>query len=196
MRQMDGYDKVQAQDGNFERLPAGGYVCAIKSARVEASKNGNDLLIVAFDIIEGDHQGHFQKDFDRRKGAQRPGYANEAKWGGVYRQLLCGKDGLPNPFFKGMMVAIENSNPGYKWDWNEGALKGKRIGFVFGDEEYLSQKGDVRTIAKPRWPRSVDEIRKGVTPPPLKTLSGASGAATTGSTMNGFTQVDDEVLPF
>lgn len=47
--------------------------------------------------------------------------------------------------------------------WGDGfanALKNKRIGGVFGEEEYLNDNGDVKTARKLRFWRSVDGALK------------------------------------
>ena len=38
--------------------------------------------------------------------------------------------------FGNAIWAIEESNPGYHWDWNEAALKGKMVGVLFRDREW------------------------------------------------------------
>lgn len=62
---------------------------------------------------------------------------------------------------KGFTNAIEASNKGYKWDWNEQGLKGKLVGVVIGEEEYINQKGAVRTRTYVNAVRSVETIEKG-----------------------------------
>jgi hypothetical protein len=34
------------------------------------------------------------------------------------------------------MYSIENSNPGYHWDWDEKGLKGKKLGVLFRNKEW------------------------------------------------------------
>lgn len=38
--------------------------------------------------------------------------------------------------FGNAIWAIEESNPGYKWDWIEAALKGKTVGVLFREREW------------------------------------------------------------
>ena len=36
-----------------------------------------------------------------------------------------------------MITCIEESNEGYEWNWDEKTLKGKKIGVLFGREQYM-----------------------------------------------------------
>ena len=61
-------------------------------------------------------------------------------------------------FFKGFITAVEESNPTFKWDWNEQKLKGQRIGVVLREEEYIPQQGPNAGKVKTRL--IVDEVSK------------------------------------
>jgi hypothetical protein len=121
-----------------------------------------------FDIIEGENKNYYQEDF-KKKYLTNP----DAKWGGTFRQLTEGK-GLP--FFKGIITAIENSNNGYKFNFDEATLKDKLFGAVFGQEEWMNQSGEIKTSIKCVQIRSVEQIRKGVEIPAIKKLKVTSGA--------------------
>jgi hypothetical protein len=184
-----GWDTTQAYEGDFERLPAGGYVCDIKAARVEPGKYGEQMLI-CLDISEGDKARFFGKMYERKK--QRD---IAAKWPCVFYQSTTDRDGNTNGFFKGLISAVEKSNAGYTWDWDERKLMGKKVGFLFREEEFIGQQdGKPHTIVKPFQARSVDVIREGVPVPEPKPLSGNGGAA--GYTQQGFIPANEEPLPF
>lgn len=119
-------------------LPKGAYVVKIMDAKEETytDKNGGSFskLAISFDIAEGD-----QKDFYAAQ--YRSQTQEDKKWKGVYRVYCPKDDGSPEDArtqsnFKALMDAIEESNPGYHWDWNEGGLKGKIVGCLFRLEEY------------------------------------------------------------
>ena len=176
MRQVAGYDGVRGSTGAFERIEAGGYVCVIRRAYEEMTKRGNQpMLVIEFDVAEGKYRDYFKDDYERRQ-RNATGYA-QVKWRGTYYQMVLDKDGNANTFFKGMMEAIEQSNPGYKWNWDERSLAGKRIGVIFRDEEYLKSdgSGEVGVSAKAAWVRTADEIRKGIVVPDVKRLSAGAG---------------------
>ncbi len=168
MNRPTGYDEATAFTGEeFESISLGGHVCIIKQAKIEQTKKTNkDVLIILFDIYEGEQKDFYKRLFDRKKEGNA-----DAKWQGVYRQLT---DGNSLPFFKGMITAIENSNSGYKWNWDESTLKGKLFGGVFGQEEYQGNDGKIKLSTKCRFIRSVEQIRKGVEVPEIKKLAGNS----------------------
>lgn len=194
MKPTVGYEATQAMDGSgFPTLPAGGYICEIKGAQEGTTRNGAQMLVLMIDIAEGEQKGFYSKQYnaDRAKG-------RDAKWRGMFYQLTTDREELTSGFFKGLITAIERSNPGYKWDWDESKLKGKKVGFVFREEEYLNQRGEVRTSVKATWPRDVEAIRQGVEVPEIKRLANAppapSASFAPGGT--GFVEVEDDSLPF
>ena len=74
---------------------------------------------------------------------------------------------------KGFITAVENSNPNFTYDWNKDIdqLKGKKVGLVFGLEEYKDQEGKLKTATKLNQFRSVDKIDH-VQIPNVKMLDG------------------------
>ena len=51
---------------------------------------------------------------------------------------------------KSFITSVENSNPNFTYDWNKEVdqLKGKKVGLVFGLEEYQNDKGETKTATK------------------------------------------------
>ena len=192
MKPTADYAQTPAFTGESEKLPLGGHICQIRGARCETTRTGKEMLVVAFDIHEGSQSDNFYKRrFDRNK-ANNP----DAKWPGLYYSVTTNNDGKTNPMFKGLITAIEESNPGYIWNWAENSLNGKLVGFNFGEEEYVHQAtGEIRTSVKPQFPASVARVKEGLTPPALKKLNNSSAPASNAAN-NGFAEVDDEELPF
>jgi len=182
MRKYENYDKVEAYTGDYEVLEPGGYVCRILKVQAE-DKDYGTLLRIAFDIAEGEREGYYKRQYERKKQGNP-----EAKWPGMYYQTVK-QDSLQ--YFKGFITAIENSNPSYKWNWDEKTLVGKLFGGVFGEEEYEASDGSIKVAVKCRFVRSIDKVRAGVEIPPIKKLNNTSAGS-------GFTTVPlDEVdLPF
>lgn len=177
------------------KLPIGGYVCEIKGARVETvGQNAAQKFVLAIDICEGEYTGFYDKAWKAAKAQD----AN-AKWRGTYEVFLLNRDGLTNPFFKGMITCIDKSNAPFQTvqggQINEALLKGKKIGLIFREEEYMKD-GHVRTAVKAFAARTVEDIRKGVEPPQKKTLQRNGQQQRTQNPAAGFTQVDDDELPF
>ncbi len=120
------------KENSNQALPAGGYVARVIGAEVRNSGHG-DRLVIAFEIAEGEYKDFFKKKFDADT-------RKDKKWKGVYR-LSVPQEGHQyyknqKRDFENFIWAIEESNPGYTWEWNEATLKGKFIGVLFRDKEY------------------------------------------------------------
>ena len=74
---------------------------------------------------------------------------------------------------KGFITAVENSNSGFEYNWDKDIdqLKGKKVGLVFGLEEYEDQEGKLKTATKLTQFRSLDKIDN-VKIPRVKLLDG------------------------
>ena len=138
MKAINGFEKVQAFTERV-KLPAGGYVAKCIGAKVVTypGKNGNpdfEKLEVAVDIIEGEYANYYKSEYDGNTSEDR-------KWKGVCRLYVPSDDGsdkdeLSKRRLKGMTQAFEDSNSGYHWDWNEGKLKGLKVGILVRDKEW------------------------------------------------------------
>lgn len=165
MEMPKNYDETVGVTGDFEQLKAGGYICKIISAKEEESKNGNRMLVVAFDIAEGEHEGFYKRKYDEAVKNNKD-INNKVKWpnNGVHRLMIEDKDGNCNKFFKGFITVVEKSNAGYDFKANkydEKTLKDKLFGGIFGEEEYERMDGKIGTTVKIRWIRSVESIEDG-----------------------------------
>lgn len=189
MRKPNGYEEAQAYSGDFERITPGAYICKVMNVQEEVN-NGIWQLAIAFDIAEGEHTGFYRRQHDRW----------QKKWPGVYRQTVEGKDGKCSPFFKGMLTAIEEGNPGYTFDFdNEKGLIGKLFGGIFGEEEYLSSfDGEIKTACKCVQIRSVKAVRDGNYKVPEKRLykPEKASAAPAAYSPDAFAEVSMDDCPF
>lgn len=184
------WETAQAYTGGAgQQMTPGGHICKIVALRQETSKNGNPMIVVAFDIDEGSELDGFYKA--KLKDQQKQN--KDSKWQGVIRFLLYGKDGGTNPYFKGFVKSLEESNAGYHWDWDERSPAGKKIGIVFREEEYM-QETQIRSSVKAWRVRSVQAILDGVPVPPKKLLE--THAAQPFDPKAGFVAVEDDELPF
>lgn len=156
---MKQYNDVKAERSSSgrETLPAGGYVCQIISAKVESNDWG-DTLVIAHDVCEGDYAGIFKRDYDANT-------MDEKKWRGTFRQRLPKDDGSEQDAWKKRSLgntiwAIEQSNPGFTWDWDEKKLKGKKIGLIYRNKEweYNGRSGWTTEAGKAE---SIDNIHDG-----------------------------------
>lgn len=167
IKRPDDYDNTTPQiNGAFEEIAEGGHVCRILGARVESGRNGNDILALQYDIAEGSpSDGFYQRMYNNLKRK-----SEDAKWPGTYRVPIVDDQGHTWGMFKGLITCVEDSNPGYRWNWEEKSLVGKLIGFNFGPQEYKRRDGAVSTIIMPRFPASVQAVKDGLPKLSLKKL--------------------------
>lgn len=191
------------------KLPVGAYVCRVKQAVVQDTNYGPQLCLL-FDIEDGEYTGFYADDFAANQ-------RQDKKWKGVLRQWLPKDDGSEKDewtksSFKALTAAIEDSNRGYTWDWEEKSLAGKLIGIIFRNEEW-EYEGKTGWTVRPFKATSVDAVQDGnFTVPkdkPLKNKSSGNAPADFGSYAvpapgygsapgSDFTAMDDsnEELPF
>ena len=131
MKAFNGLEIKKSVSAN-EPLPAGGYVAKILNAKVEEYSWG-EVLVISFDIAEGEYKDFFSKQYKENT-------REDKKWKGNFRLTVPQES---NQYFDSQkrtfgnaIWAIEESNPGYHWDWNEAALKGKMVGVLFRNFEY------------------------------------------------------------
>jgi hypothetical protein len=158
VKKFDGYDAIVIRGGQ-KAIEPGGYVCKVQGVKIESFRNC-EAIKVRLDIVEGEYMGFYKKRYESDR-AKTP----DAKWGGVFLVFLprgddSEKDAYTKQAFKRFMTAVERSNDGYKWDWDENSLVGKYFGGVFGREQYLVD-GTPKFSTKCRFVHSVDAIRSG-----------------------------------
>jgi hypothetical protein len=149
--------KFERSSGGRETLPAGGYVCSILSARVEENDWGS-TLIIAHDVCEGEYSGIFKRDYDNND-------REDKKWRGTFRLRLPKDDGSEQDAWKKRSLgntiwALEQSNPGFSWDWDEKKLKGKKIGLLYRNKEW-EMNGRTGWTTEAISAESIDNIREG-----------------------------------
>ena len=191
IRKPNNWNEVQ-EFTDRQKLPLGAYVCKVKQCKVVDTNYGSQLALL-FDISEGEYAGYFQKDYDGNT-------AQDKKWRGLLRVWLPKDDGSENDemtkrSFKGMTTSFEKSNPGYAWDWNENSLVGKTVGILFRNEEW-EYNGKSGWAVRPFRAISADTVRNDeYTLPKDKPLKNKQTAAPANPN-NGYTEVEDEELPF
>lgn len=131
---LNGVQAASVSGNNFPALPAGGYEAVILGAKVDKTENGKEFLAIPVDITAGEFKDYFRQQFENST-------FDDKKWKGIVKYFLPVNDGSKGDNFKKGMIkamanALEASNMGYKWDWNEQNLKGKTIGIMVRDKEY------------------------------------------------------------
>ena len=191
MKAFYGFKAEKASSGR-EILPAGAYVCEIKSVKEEENSGSYgtaSFLSLAIEIVEGDYAGFWKKDFD---GNDR----EDKKWRGIYRLSIpkddgSEKDGWTKRTFGNFIYAVQESNPGYTWNWDEKTLKGKKVGVLYRNKEW-EYNGRSGWTTEAAGSAPIEDVRKGVCKPLKdKPLANRPQTATVAET------VDDEGdLPF
>ena len=192
---MKEYEAATALNGEFERMPAGGYICAIQAVRTSGKGYGKRIdyiedkqyVKLIWDIVEGDYAGRYSDEY----------WQGEEKDYGHQFFMSWKNYGA----FKNVIQCLEESNPGFdamaafeadNWD----LFIGKRIGFVIGDEEYRANDGSIKLrYTLPRC-KSVQDIQAGkYRVPKLKKLEDDAEQVTAPTNDSGEAVTDDD-LPF
>ncbi len=140
--------------GDYEQLELGGHEVVIKAAYEYTGQSGNTSLRIDVDIAGNDKQaGFYQKQFDNNPSVDRKWSNSACKYISLKEDENC------VALFKGFTTAVENSNPGYKWNFDEKTLIGKKLCGVFGLEEYTKQDGTIGTVVKLTQFRSLDKLK-------------------------------------
>ena len=165
MKKFNGYDdaKKQAESVGAPKLPEGAYVCKLLDVKYEeADQEGrSDRIIIRFDIAEGEHKDFFQKQYENNT-------SEDKKWKGVVRVYVpkddgTKEDGWTKRTLASWTLALEKSNPGYEWDWDESKWKNKIVGIVFGRTgTVINGRNIVYTEA--RFPIEAEKVRDGSAP--------------------------------
>ena len=145
--------------------PVGAYVAEIQDVRfVKGDDNQRDRIELFMEITEGEYKNRFHevyKDNDERWG--------NATYKGIFRLVppVEGEEGYDwrKRTFEGNLWCVQESNPGYKWDWDEKKLKGKAVGISLRKRLYTGKDKEVNpvdreTIEIGRF-ETVDEVRNG-----------------------------------
>ena len=197
IQQFKDYATTKAYTDATE-LPKGGYVCKVLNAQVKEGKNGKYVQI-AYDIAEGDFKDYFKKLYDAKKDEDK-------KWSTYYFLNIpkddgSEKDGWTKRTFKTFTNALEDSNEGYKWDWDEKKWKNKLIGLVFGETGTVIEGKEV-VYTDCRFPIEVQTVREGKAPEAkfkARNGYGDSKPATTQDGSTEFMNIPDDIneeLPF
>lgn len=150
-----GYDDIQVNE-DFTPIELGGHKGIIMNVEEYTSPiSGNKSLKVSIDTDKTDKQpGYFAEQY---KTDTRP----DKKWSNsAIKYVSLGQEESQVKMLKGFITAVENSNNGFTYNWNKeiSQLKGKKVGLMFGLEEYQNDKGELKTMPKMTQFRSIDKV--------------------------------------
>ena len=195
MKKFNNWENVKAAS-EFVPLPAGGYIVELKNAKIKEYKSQNgdafERFEIAIDIAEGEFKDYYANDYCNQTNEDK-------KWKGVLRLYMPKEDGSEQDEwtksrFKAFTEAVEDSNPGFHWDWDESKLRGKKIGCLFRLEEW-EYNGKTGKKAQPFKAVSVEKIKSGNFKIPKEKLLEKNASAPTAPTPE-FRDIPDEDVPF
>ena len=163
------YDEIIINE-SYEKIILGGHKGIIKNIiEYTSAISGNTSLKVEVDTSSDDKQpNYFQKQFDENTNMDKKWSNSGTKYVSLKQDENCIK------MLKSFITSVENSNPNFTYDWNKEVdqLKGKKVGLVFGLEEYQNDKGETKTSIKLTQFRSIDKVDN-VRIPNVRLLNGS-----------------------
>lgn len=152
MKKIENWNEIEAKGmEDFKALPIGAYECKIINAvENHNEQSGKTTLKVMVDIASGEYKDYFKKRYDSNTAIDR-------KWDNNATKYLA-FEGENTSYFKGFITCVENSNVGYKWDWEESTLRDKKIVGVFQYEQYEKQDGTKALKVRLTKFRSLDKL--------------------------------------
>lgn len=149
------YDEIEINEFDYVPISLGGHKGIIMKAEEYTSpQSGKTSLKVSVDTAKDDKQPEYFKEQYKNDNRIDKRWSNSA-----IKFISLGEEENQVKMLKAFITAYENSN-NCKFDWNKDweQLKGKKIGLVFGMEEYESQDGTLKTNNKLREFRSIDKV--------------------------------------
>lgn len=167
MKKIDNWNEIEAKGmDDFKALPIGAYECKIINAvENHNEQSGKTTLKVMVDIARGEFKDYFKKRYDSNTAIDR-------RWDNNATKYLA-FDGENTSYFKGFITCVENSNVGYKWNWEESTLRDKKIVGVFQYEEYEKQDGTRGIKVRLTKFRSLDKLGEIEVSDNIKMLDGS-----------------------
>ena len=183
MKKPDNYDSSDPKTyGNFNSPKAGAYVLGIVGAVEGQTSNGKSKLVLSFDIAEGEFKNHYRELSEKFKKD-------------CYLQLHQVTEGESAPFFKGVITLIEESNTGYKFNFDEKTLLRKLTGAMLKEEFYIDSNGREKSVLKVAFLCSIAKARSGELKVPEPDRSRLNAKSDDG--YGGFPPpTDEDQLPF
>jgi hypothetical protein len=161
MNKPSGWDEAPAKSFSGNRPPAGAYVFGILKAQVLMSTHNEEMMVLSLDIVEGDFKGYYREQTER--------FSKDR----LLKHYRLTESEKSIPYFKGDIKTIEESNPGFVFDFDETSLRGKYVGGMLSEEEYEDKDGNIRIKLRVAFLCSVKKATSGTLKiPELKQLNG------------------------
>ena len=155
IKKPSNWDAVEVMEFDYSPIELGGHKGIIMKAEEYTSpQSGKTSLKVSVDTAKDDKQPEYFKEQYKNDVRIDRKWSNSA-----IKYIPLGEEENQVKILKAFITAYENSN-NCQFDWNKNweQLTGKKIGIVFGMEEYENQAGELKTVNKLREFRSIDKI--------------------------------------
>ena len=169
IKKPSNYDNVEVMEFDYTPIELGGHKGIIMKAEEYTSpQSGKTSLKVSVDTAKDDKQPEYFAEQYKNDNRIDKRWNNSA-----IKYISLGEEENQVKILKSFITAYENSN-NCQFDWNKDweQLKGKKIGIVFGQEEYTSQDGTTKLATKLNQFRSIDKVDN-VKIPKVKLLDGS-----------------------
>lgn len=143
-----GYDTAEVTLPGIRLPKAGPVILGIKTAVVDVGRNNYEYLLLFLDIAEGPFKNFYREQSERWNRRR-------------YLRHFQSTGGAATPYFKGFISAVESSNPGYTFHFDEKSLVGKKIGGNLRDTEYRRRDGTIGMALRVAYLCSVISIKAG-----------------------------------
>lgn len=192
IKKFGDYEQTKAYT-DAETLPKGAYVVKIMGATVEENSNGQYIKI-GCDIAEGEFKDFYANQY---KQDQR----EDKKWKCNYLLNVpkddgTQEDGWTKRKFKTFTEALEDSNEGYHFDWDEKKFKGKLFGGLFNEQEFEKNDGSVGKTVKIGKVISVQALKEGKYKMPEDKILTTTNKNSSSDTFMNLPDSIEEELPF
>ena len=169
IKKPSNWDAVEVMEFDYTPIELGGHKGIIMKAEEYTSpQSGKTSLRVSADTAKDDKQPeYFTEQYKNDTRIDR-------KWSNsAIKYIPLGEEENQVKMLKAFIKAYENSN-NCQFDWNKDwdQLTGKKIGIIFGQEEYISQDGTTKLATKLNQFRSIDKVDN-VKIPKVKMLDGS-----------------------
>lgn len=168
IKKPSNYDNIEIMEFDYTPIELGSHKGIIMKAEEYTSpQSGKTSLKVSVDTAKDDKQPEYFAEQYRNDTRIDKRWSNSA-----IKYVSLGEEETQVRQLKAFITAYENSN-NCQFDWNSDweQLKNKKIGLVFGMEEYVSNAGEKKTNNKLREFRSIDKIDN-IKIPKVKLLDG------------------------
>ena len=168
------FENVEPEQ-EFQRPVPAAYICHILDVQqTKSKKNDRPMLRVELDIVEGPFAHFFKHDYEHKVklGWYDINWALSHFLHIDFDNQSTDKLGFKlgdtaQSKFKSFLIAIEESNPNFKFDWDkEHCLVGKRIGALVCIQERENSSGDIRPYYRVERIYPVQKVLDGKTKPP------------------------------